>query len=110
MNLVDEETGYLSLVRIVKTFDYTEQHKAKFRLEKDNQFSGLGKKELQNLIKEISVFKRDYVAKMVMEKYPDKVFINYCANCGSLTKSPASELCLKCGYSWFGTNPNRDNA
>jgi hypothetical protein len=42
----------------------------------------------------------DRVATRILAERREDVFLNYCPQCGGLTRTPKAKLCLHCGYSW----------
>jgi hypothetical protein len=39
-------------------------------------------------------------AKRVLEKYPDKIFLNKCPKCNKLARTPNAKQCRFCDYNW----------
>ena len=40
------------------------------------------------------------VAERILRDSSDQVFLNYCARCGSLARTPEAKQCPKCFHSW----------
>jgi hypothetical protein len=47
----------------------------------------------------IDAFRRR-VATRILAEHPHEIFLNYCPQCGGLTRTPKAKLCLHCGHSW----------
>lgn len=41
-----------------------------------------------------------FIANKISERFPDKIFMNYCPKCGGLARTPLAKVCRHCGYSW----------
>lgn len=39
-------------------------------------------------------------ATRILNEHRDKVFLNYCARCGKLARTPKAKQCRSCGYDW----------
>jgi hypothetical protein len=40
-----------------------------------------------------------------LERNRDRIFLNHCERCGTLTRTPRARLCLSCGHSWHDREP-----
>jgi hypothetical protein len=40
------------------------------------------------------------VAERILREHREQIFLNYCPQCGGLTRTPKAKLCLHCGHSW----------
>jgi len=47
----------------------------------------------------LDAFEERVAARILSERRED-VFLNYCPQCGGLTRTPKAKLCLHCGHSW----------
>lgn len=43
---------------------------------------------------------KEKIAKLILEKYPDKISFNYCPKCNGLARTPFAKQCLHCGHDW----------
>jgi sugar phosphate isomerase/epimerase len=44
---------------------------------------------------------RQRAAQVVIDQHHHEIFINRCAKCDRIVKTPKARLCLWCGHSWF---------
>jgi hypothetical protein len=44
---------------------------------------------------------RQRAAHRVLDQHRSEIFINRCAKCDRIVKTPKARLCLWCGHSWF---------
>ncbi|HEX9062782.1 MAG TPA: hypothetical protein VF941_21640 [Clostridia bacterium] len=40
------------------------------------------------------------VKNRILREHPDKIHLNYCPQCGNLTRTPRAKQCLKCKFKW----------
>jgi hypothetical protein len=54
---------------------------------------------LQLLTNGFEQFKRN-TAERIVKDNPDKIYYNYCPNCGKLARTPQAKQCRFCGHQW----------
>lgn len=102
-HLIDKETNYLKLMRAA-LFPLNESWPDADEVQLlKQQYSIAQLTEKFQAIEE----SRELHVSSVCDKYSNEIRFNYCSNCGSLAIAPSSERCIKCGYTWYGTNVYR---
>lgn len=49
--------------------------------------------------KQIGVLEREF-AERIAKEFPDRIYLNYCPNCGKLARTPSAKQCRHCGTDW----------
>ncbi|CAL2089686.1 conserved protein of unknown function [Tenacibaculum sp. 190524A02b] len=44
---------------------------------------------------------KEKIAKVILNNYSDKIFLNNCLKCGKLARTPKAKQCQFCFYSWY---------
>lgn len=104
--LIDRETGYSQYMRAA-LFPVDESWPDATKIKALQ--AKYSREELKSKFQEIDS-NRELHVDAACVKYVKEVFFNYCASCGALTVAPSSERCIKCGHTWYGTNPHRKNS
>lgn len=106
-HVIDRDSDILALRRAAMAAESAAPNDAPFLRAGDEKYAHLGQDELINRLAELESTRRGEIAEQVLNKYGAEIFLNTCGHCGALLNTPESEQCLKCGKTWFGTNPNR---
>lgn len=70
------------------------------RIKMEQKFSTASEPEVAAVVAAGLVSFRRAVTKRLLEQHPTEVFVNRCAKCSCVVRTPKARQCFWCGYSW----------
>ncbi|TWU01060.1 hypothetical protein Pla52n_44310 [Stieleria varia] len=60
--------------------------------------------EAQDLVAAGRIPTRLAIRERLLRDHADDIFLNYCAECSALCRTPTARMCVSCGHSWHDQN------